>query len=194
MMEQATMPEAQAAMSARLRITESDYLSAMALAARFTRRQQAILFLSMAFGVGMFGVVLMITTGVISGPSVDIAGVGVMVGIVGVAGVAGRLITVWLIRPWTLRYQSRQYKALAMHDEYVITLRVDGVRFALAGGESLLPWSKILKWRCNADCVLIYLMPYSFSIIPMRMAEQGFDMERLKAALAQHVGLAEWGR
>jgi len=175
-MEQAAMPEVPP-MSARFRITERDYLRAGAFAAQPTRRMRAALLLLGVLIVGVLGF--------------GAGNWGEVIGLAGVGAVAW-LVTAWLFQPWMLRRHYRRYQAI--HDEQTVTLLDDGVRFVSAISESRLAWSKILKWRCNADYVLIYLMPRLFHMIPTRIAEQGFDMERLKAALAQHVGPAEWGR
>jgi hypothetical protein len=98
----------------------------------------------------------------------------------------------WFIGPPRLCREYRRYKA--MHDEYVVTLLSDRVCITSPSGEFQLVLSKILKWRCNANYVLIYIMPRMFFIVPVRIAEQGFDIDRLKTTLTQHVGPAEVGR
>jgi len=183
MMEQATMPEAPP-MSARFRIAESDYVRAGAFDTRAKVRVRSRFFL-FAVLVVVALIALLTAASIAWGQKNVVTVCGVVLAV--------WLVTMFFIRPWRRRREYRQYKAI--HDEWVVTLLDDGIRFAWPDGEGLLPWSKIFKWRCNAGYVLIYTMPSLFCGIPTAgMAEQGFDMERLKAALAQHVGPAEWGR
>ena len=179
------MPEART-MSARYSISESDYVRATALGAKLVMRVRSVEFLFLALGIALFvGAILAynITQGPGSAPAHG-AGLGTVF-----IWVVAWLIGFFVIRPWTLRRRYRQSKMI--HDEQVITLLDDGVRIASPGCENRLAWNKILKWRLGAGYVLIYAEPGAFFIIPTWIAEQGFDMERLKTALTQHVGPPE---
>ena len=46
------------------------------------------------------------------------------------------------------------------------------------------------RWRQDERYILVYLMPRLFHVVPRRVAEQGFDVAALEAALARHVGPA----
>ena len=161
-------------MQARFYITERDYVRAGAVFARPTRRFWGALALFVVLGLGL----------AVWGPHHLRAAV--------VGGVAGGLIGGAVVRfgvqPWLLRRHYRQYKAI--QQEQVVTLRDDGVHFTSADGEARLGWDRILKWRHSPDYVLIYPMPRLYYLVPSTVAAQGFDLERLKDALARHVGPA----
>jgi len=176
MMEQTTIPEAPPAMSARYRITESDYQRAMALAMRSKSNMPAVLFLS-----GMLLVVVTVIANIVW---------GYFAGAIGVYVLAIALI----FPPWKWKSYREYWQSMPKPNELAVALLDEEMRFSSPDGESPLVWSNILKWRWNKSCVLIYTTPRLFFVIPTTVAEQGFDMERLKAALTQHVGPAELGR
>ena len=89
-----------------------------------------------------------------------------------------------------VRSVRRKYEALCR--EWTVTLQDGGLYLAPPDGPGLLAWEQIRKWRCDADYVLIYTESDARFIIPTWIAEQGFDVERLKTALTQHVGPPEW--
>jgi hypothetical protein len=171
------MPEP---MQARFYFAERDYVRAVALHWRLPWRfwiAVALLLLTLAF-LWPHMIVMMRTNVVMP---------------MAVGAVAGFCIIVLAIRlfasPLILRRNYRQYKKI--QQEQTVTLLDDGVRFATDSGSTLLTWGDILKWRYNADYVLIYPMPRIFHIVPATVAAEGFDIERLKAALTQHVGAAK---
>ena len=69
-----------------------------------------------------------------------------------------------------------------------ITLRPDGMRFQSTRGDSTLLWKDFIFWRGNAKTTLIYLSPYSFLHIPVRVSAQGFAADGLRAALTREIG------
>ena len=177
-----------APMSARYLISERDYVCAGALAGRPSWRNLAasllLIVVSVVLSVGV--------AGIDGGHWHWLGATWVIAGVVGaVAGIAViELVVLWLVLPWMLRRHYRRYKAI--HDEMVASLLDEGVRFTSPNGEARLSWDKILKWRCNTEYVLIYPAPRLIHIIPATVTTQGFNVERLKAALTQHVGPAEW--
>ena len=94
----------------------------------------------------------------------------------------------YVVNPWLLRRHYRQYKL--MQQEQAVTLAPDAVHFSSTAGDTHLRWDQVLKWRHSPDFVLIYPMPALYHMVPARVADQGFDLDGLKAALAQHVGPA----
>ncbi|MDR0771203.1 MAG: YcxB family protein [Burkholderiales bacterium] len=165
------MPEP---MQARFHINERDYLRAAVLHARLTPRRWVVLALLLVL---LLGWVLAV------GTLFDVwaVAIGVSVGCVVIL-----LALRFIVNPLVLRWHYRRYKAI--HKEQTITLLDEGVRFDSSNGSSLLTWDLILRWRYNADYVLIYLMPRLFHVVPSTVAAGGFDMERLKADLMRHVG------
>ena len=161
--------------SARYHITETDYLRAGALYGRPNARGWALL------GVVLASCLVL----AIWGPTRALRAGG-LGGIMG--GVAVGLLIHYVVSPWILRRHYRRYKAV--QDEQTVTLTDEGVRFEGAGGVSDLRWSRVYRWRSNNDYVLIYLMPRLYHLVPRRVADQGFDIAALEAALARHVGLA----
>lgn len=166
-------------MQASYRITEDDYVRAGAL-----HGQTSIWFRVVLTLVGMLavGIVLwmqgssslVVICGVIGG------GIGMQVGSrFGWMGAQSRL----------LRRHYRAYKA--MQDVQGVSLSDEGVLLTSVMGEGRLTWDKILKWRCNADYVLIYPAPNVYYTVPTSVTAQGFDIERLKAELTRHVGPAQ---
>ena len=156
-------------MQARFHITERDYVRTGALHARLTWRGRVALVVAG----------LLLAAWVMCEP----AYVWPIL-----AGVAYVLVLILVVVPWIRRRHYRKYKLL--HQEMTVTLLDEGVRFDLPNGCAMLTWDLILKWRYDADYVLIYPMPRIYHLVPATVAEQGFDMERLKAALTQHVGPA----
>ncbi|MCK4207584.1 YcxB family protein [Brucella pituitosa] len=72
--------------------------------------------------------------------------------------------------------------------EYSFALRPEGLEAISDRGQTLLRWEDFIGWRMNNKMTLIYLAPNLFQIFPNRLAEQGFHIEDLKAALASKVG------
>jgi len=163
-------------MSTRYRISEDDCVRAGMLHAKPTRRASVVLILiAIQLGALLFlGIVL------------DWQSVGIIGGAGVIGGAVGWLTVSSLVNPWMARHSYRRYKLL--HEEMELTVQDDGIRLASTYGESRLEWSKFLKWRCNADYVLIYVAPRMYYPIPSTVAAQGFDLERLKDLLARHVG------
>ncbi|MBH1965850.1 MAG: YcxB family protein [Comamonadaceae bacterium] len=160
---------------ARFRLTERDYVKAGALYARPTRRVWFFLVLLL---------VLAMVCLLLGSPRLRVAAMGGML-----AGLLVGLGMHFVISPWLLRRHYRRYKAI--QEEQVVSLHDDYVRFSSPDGESRLAWNKVLKWRHNADYVLIYPMPRLFYVVPTVVAGQGFDVDRLKAVLNQKVGAAK---
>jgi hypothetical protein len=162
-------------MQASYHISERDYVRAGALFGRPSKRfwVVAAVFLVAGLAVAMWG-------------ARDVRWVA-LGGVIG--GVLGGLFVPKVVNPWLLRRHYRRYKAA--HDEQRVSLSDDGLQFATVDAAGRVPWAKILKWRFNADYVLVYPMPRLYYIIPTSLAEQGFDIEQLKAELTRHVGPAQ---
>ncbi|MGB0127532.1 MAG: YcxB family protein [Rhodocyclaceae bacterium] len=159
-------------MEAMFRISEQDYMNAMRLFGKLTPRLVAV------FSVAALALVAV----AIFGPPVLRAGAtGGLTGGLLVA-VIGRNI----VSPMLARRHYRKYKA--MHDEFVVELVADGVRFATPTADGRITWDKVYKWRQNDGFVLIYPMPRLCHIVPKSIESQGFDLRALTNRLQQHVG------
>jgi hypothetical protein len=99
-------------------------------------------------------------------------------------GLAARGLAVpWLGR----RAYARQPPALVANR---IELRPEGLRFQAPRGESTILWRDFTKWRANRKTTLLYMSPSPsvFLLIPARLADIGFPMDDLKAALTRELG------
>ncbi|MET4575465.1 YcxB family protein [Ottowia thiooxydans] len=162
-------------MQARFRLSERDYVKAGALYARPTRRVWIFLVLMLA---------LVLVCLLLGSSRLRFAALGGMLG-----GLLVGLAIHFVISPWLLKRHYRRYKAI--QEEQVVSLHDDYVRYSSPDGESRLAWNKVLKWRHNADYVLVYPMPRLYYVVPTAVAAQGFDVDRLKAVLNQKVGAAK---
>ena len=159
--------------TATFRLSEDDYLRAGALAMRMGARHWLVI-----------GVVLAACAALaLWGPDAGVRAAGI-------GGAVGCVLTWLLIRcvlsPWMLRRHYRSYKAI--QGEQTVSVRDEGVQFFSDSGESRLRWDKVFKWRRDDAYILVYVMPRLYHLVPRRVAEQGFDIAGLEAALAQHVG------
>lgn len=156
-------------------ISERDYIAAGRLFRRLTRKALMIHLIIAA-------ALLLLA---IFAPSAALRGAGV-------GGLIGG-VTVWilmhLLAPWFARRHYRTYKAI--QQPITITLQEDGIRLTAHDYDTLLRWSHLLKWRENAQFILIYPIPRLFYLVPTHIAAQGFDLDALKAALKQHIGASE---
>ena len=161
-------------MHARYHVTERDYVRVGRVASRPGRRAWTVLAVVLACALA---------AALLGPPGTGTAVTGGLVG-----GLAVWCTIQYVLNPWLLRRHYRQYKL--MQQEQTVTLSPDVIHFKSAAGESHLGWDKILKWRFSPDYVLIYLAPNMYHVIPASVAAQGFDLDRLKSTLAQHVGPA----
>ncbi|MFT4195427.1 YcxB family protein [Ottowia sp.] len=105
-----------------------------------------------------------------------------------VGGVLGGALVHWFISPRLMRQHYQRYKA--MQEEQTVALAEDGLHFSSPSGASHVRWDAVHRWRRDERYILVYPMPRLFHVVPRRVAEQGFDVAALEAALARHVGPA----
>jgi hypothetical protein len=159
-------------MEATFRISEQDYMDAMRLFGKLTPRLIAV------FSVAALALVAV----ALFGPPVLSAGaIGGLIG-----GLLVTLVGRTIVSPMLARRHYRKYKG--MHDEFVVQLVGDGVRFATPTADGRITWDKVYKWRQNDAFVLIYPMPRIFHVVPKSIESQGFDLQALINRLQQHVG------
>ena len=161
--------------SARYRISEADYVRAGQLFARPTLG--AWLFM-IALELGCLALAVWGSTALLR-----------VIGLWGAIGavLSGGLVH-WVLSPWLMRRHYRRYKAI--QEEQTVALAEDGLHFGSVSGASHVRWDTLHQWRQDERYILVYLMPRLFHVVPRRVAEQGFDVAALEAALARHVGPA----
>lgn len=153
------------------RITEDDYVAAMRLATPIGA-SRIVAYCCVAFAYAHFFVFRpngfhAVSAGLLAAAAVFIVG--------------WRLV----IAPILRRRNYRQYQSI--HDEVVLELLEDGLRFSTANSYARLSWGSILRWRDGKTQMLIYIAPHLFNIVP-KSAGEAADIETLWAALAKHVG------
>jgi len=157
---------------AKFRISESDYVRALKLYGKLTRKLIAMYFLL---------AVTLVLVAIIGTPIVRSGAIGGLIG-GGIVAVFGR----YVFTPLLAKRHYRQYKA--MHDEFAIRLSDDGVVFESSNAKGLLTWSNILKWRENDEFLLLYIMPRLYHIVPKSLAREGLDIDSLVTNLNERVG------
>lgn len=157
-------------MKATYRITEDDYVNAMKLAAKTS------VWLLLIYSILSIALILLVIFGPLSG--------------ITIAALAGSFIFAMGWRYIGLPIISRRHyrKSKLLHEESSIELLEDGIRSTSSTGNGKLTWDKMLKWRQNKNCILIYLAPRLFAIIPKRIGSNGFDNSLLSSTLLSHVG------
>jgi hypothetical protein len=94
----------------------------------------------------------------------------------------------YLVIPMRVRRYYQKYKAI--QEEFEIELLEDGLNLSSRNGSWLVRWDQAIKWREDAQFVLIYPMPRLYHIVPKQIASQGFDVELLRSKLTSHLGTA----
>ncbi|MCK5034476.1 MAG: YcxB family protein [Candidatus Sabulitectum sp.] len=153
-------------------ITEDDYAGAMKLFHKITPGKATV------YAIVTMALILTAFSGL------EIISAGASGGLIGIflLLVPGRLIAM----PFLAKRQYRKYKAI--QEPVTVQLTDEGVNFTTADGGGIIRWEKLLKWRQNEKYILIYPMPKLFHIIPVRVADSGFDIQALVKLLESRVG------
>lgn len=163
-------------MEPRFQISEDDYVNALKLAAKPSRKVIAIYSL-----IAAALVVLAIGGG-------GYRRGGAIGGLIG-GGTVLLLVSRQVIRPIMARRHYKKYKAI--QESFTTELLDDGVRFVSENAQTKLHWDSIFKWRRNENYLLIYTAPCIFHVVPKPVEASGFDMSLLINQLTQHVGEAK---
>jgi hypothetical protein len=160
------------------RISEEDYVAALRLAcARSTWRR--------LFPYVMIVVAAVLSVSTFGNPDERIL---FLVSTVVAIGLTGLEILSAILIPRRMRNIYRKDKAQQQ------PLRIEMNDAGLALSSSLhdvkVPWDHLVKWRENASYILVFSTPVMFQIIPKRLADTGFDIERLRERLTEQVGPA----
>lgn len=156
-------------MEATYTITERDYVRAIMLFSKLTRKV-AILVLAVYLALAVAVVILSVPLWLLA--------------IGGIVGVSYH----FTITPYVSRRHYRKYKAI--QGPITVQLKDEGVWIQSEDGSTIVKWEKIYRWRQNNNYVLIYLMPRLFYIIPKTVTESGFDLSSLIETLQTKVGKA----
>lgn len=151
-------------------ITESEYVQASKLNARLTKKQ---LMVSLAI------IVILVAVAYFAGDNVFRG--GAIGGLIGGAG--GYLICRFLVAPWRVKRLYRSYAAIK--EPCIVELHDEGVKFLAKGGESLMVWSHIMKWRQDNNFLLIYQASHLYHLIPKRLGE---TINEIVRKLEENVG------
>jgi hypothetical protein len=101
-------------------------------------------------------------------------------------GAIGMFAVSRVCRPWLACRLYAKYPLA--HLEHKLTLRSEGITLQSPRGIISLQWKDFLRWRTNGKTTLIYTSPNTFIIVPTRLAEVGFPMDRLKVELLHGLG------
>ncbi|MAO59158.1 hypothetical protein ASALC70_01845 [Alcanivorax sp. ALC70] len=156
-------------MKAKYHISKKDYVASGRLYARPTVKVVIV-------SVMVFAVLLVVA--VYAPPAVSAPIVGGLIG-----WIVFFLAVQFFVSPYLLGRHYDKYKA--MHEEFTVELREEGVSFSSRDGEGLLRWDAIHKWRQNDRYVIIFSMPRLYYVVPKSISESGFDIPALVAALNQ---------
>ena len=159
-------------MDIQYNITEKDYIESVKLAAVATKKQFQLL------GIVGFGLLLL----ALFGPQ-GFKGIG-YIALIG--GVVGYLLTLHVISPWQAKISYRSYKII--QDTIKLTIEEEGYTLESINGTNEMKWGDLLKWREDEHVVLVYYTPKIFHMVPKRVADLGFDMERFRNLLQEKLG------
>ena len=155
-------------------ISEDEYASAMSLHGRLSSKIKAI-YLLVATGL--------ILTAVAGSVIPRLYSVSILIG-----GAIGHFAMTRVLAPWRARRNYRKYPVI--QKPFLVKPEPTGVYFKSEGGEALLKWEDIHKWREDNQFVLVYPAPNLFHVVPKRLAGVGLDIALLTSSLAENVGSA----
>ncbi len=160
-------------MEAQYTISETEYVRANKL---FTRLEKRSL-----IGYGL--AVSILAAIAVFLPSIPIQ-VGALFAIVG--GVLGHIVTRYIVAPWQTRKQYRHCNAV--QEPVIVGLEEHGIRFKTADSEALLKWSNVRSWRENSEFVLVYQTTRLYHVIPKKVGNESFPVDRLLSELSERIG------
>lgn len=103
-------------------------------------------------------------------------------------GVVGHYAFARLLGPWLVRRNYRKYPL--MQKPFFVRTEPDGITFRTENGTTVVAWKDILKWRENAEFILLYVAPNRYHIVPKQLAAAGLDLSALTRILRDTVGKA----
>jgi len=165
-------------MATEYRISVDDYIQAGLLNGEMTARSKRIhLYIDIALVV-LGALAFYFEQGIIGGALIG-------------AAVGGNLLPYILrnyVSPWLLKRHYDKYPQMKKPVE--ITLDELGIRMESEDGSGILKWQDINRWRENKLLILVYLAPKIYHLIPKRIVNDGFPLQKLEEKLLDHVGVA----
>jgi hypothetical protein len=159
-------------MGKKFRISEKDYVNAMWLATRPTKRRWAY-----------YAALLAVIAAAVAFWDTNYLFLGGVIALV--------YVLQYGVAPFIWRRHYRKSKTF--DEEIEAELTGEGVRMRSVTSDVLVPWHHILKWRHNRHTLLVYSMPRLAHIIPKSADAAGLDITALMAELRQRVGSPEIG-
>ncbi len=85
---------------------------------------------------------------------------------------------------------KRTYRreAVCFKDRKRISVEEEGIRISGYESKCFLRWHKIQKWRQDKNCLVLFLSPSNYVIIPKSIGDSGFDLAGLQMLLHKKVG------
>lgn len=105
------------------------------------------------------------------------------------AAIGGSLLPMLLRRvvaPPLLRRHYKKYRKI--HKPLSAEVSDLGITFSSNDAAGTLKWEDIYGWRENTEYLLVYVAPKLYHIIPKRISNDGFDLEKLRNLLERHIG------
>ena len=90
--------------------------------------------------------------------------------------------------PWRHRRTFREYKALS--EPFTLVVQDDGLHFESEHGSGVVPWSHIVKWRCNKSVVLVYPARNLFYLVPRHCFSSQSEFGEFTNLLKERIGAA----
>ncbi len=159
--------------AAEYTISQDDYTSALRLHAAPTRKVYMLL------GISLTGLLLLFFFSSVR-----------VIADISLGAFIGGLITffgiTFVVNPLIGKHHYKKYKLI--QQEFTLDFDEDALITTSSSGQSKIAWNNILKWRENDKYILLYSMPRLYYILPKRISEQGFELEKLTAKLREHIG------
>ena len=158
--------------------TQQDFLDALNLHGRMTRRRWAFILIVCAI---LFAALCFVTDdwGERFGTTIAAAAGGlVFYGI-------GRFV----YYPWLAHRQFTRQPLAKLPQR--VSLASDGIVFVSERGSMRFLWSDFIGWDADDRVVILKKSPRIFMIVPTRIAADGFSLDEMKRALEASFGLAK---
>jgi len=154
--------------------TRQDFLDALLLHGRMTRRRLAFFSILM---VALVALCLVTDSWEERLTTAAAAALG---------GVVFYLLGRYLYYPWLAGRQFSKQPLSTLPQ--TVSLADDGIVFASERGAMRLLWSDFFGWDANDRVIILKTSPRLFMIIPSRIAANGFPIEKMKRALETSLG------
>ena len=159
-------------------ITEEDYIKSALLNGELTRKTKI---------VHLVIDLLLVAAGFISFIRGDASLAYIFIG-TAVGAVTAPYLVRLTLTPWLLKRHYKKYRQIQRPIDAQLT--TEGMFYSTDAGSALLKWADIFSWRESRDYILIYVAPKMYHVLPTRLTDNGFPIDKLKSELLNHVGVA----